>query len=180
VEVRPNVRRPTDLGGAFAAAVHQGTRLQLRPITHEVARRLLQTRSHDPSWAQGYPAPGDREAVAALVIGKPLYTESAPFLSYQIVRREDGLVIGGAGFHGPPDQRRSVSVGYGVVPAHEGRGYATEALLLLVDIARAHDVHVLKGDTLVTNAASRRVMEKAQFRCVRDDGRLRFYERRLR
>jgi RimJ/RimL family protein N-acetyltransferase len=155
-------------------------RLRLRAITHAVAEQILSPEHRDPSWAPGYPAAGDREAASALVIGKPTYLESAPFLTYQIVLRDDDLVIGGAGFHGPPDAQRSVSIGYGVVSEYEGRGYATEALLLLVEVASAHGVRVIKGDTALSNVASQRVMEKAGFRRVRDDDNLRYYERRIR
>ena len=47
---------------------------------------------------------------------------------------EDGVVVGGIGFHGPPSGD-VVEVGYGVVPAARGRGVATEALRLLLDVA---------------------------------------------
>lgn len=156
----------------------EGGRLELRPITQPLARRLLDG-PPDESWADGYPAPGDREAAAALVIGKPMYERNAPFLTYQLVRRSDGRVVGGAGFHGPPDADGVVIVGYGVVPEEEGRGYGTEALLMLVDIARRNGVRRVRGDAELDNRASQRVMEKAGFHWRHDDGKLRYYERRL-
>jgi [ribosomal protein S5]-alanine N-acetyltransferase len=52
----------------------------------------------------------------------------------------DGLMIGHAGFHGPPGVNAmqspdAVEYGYTIYPAWRGRGYATEAARLLMDMA---------------------------------------------
>ena len=53
----------------------------------------------------------------------------------------DGLgareAIGVAGYKGPPDATGTVEVGYGVLPGHRRRGYATEATRALVERAFA-------------------------------------------
>ena len=51
------------------------------------------------------------------------------------VVNEDDVVVGHAGFHGPPDELGDVEVGYTVVPEHRGRGWAKAALGAL--LARA-------------------------------------------
>lgn len=48
---------------------------------------------------------------------------------------EDGVVVGHAGFHKPPDENGDVEVGFTVLPEHRGRGWAKAALAAL--LARA-------------------------------------------
>lgn len=50
----------------------------------------------------------------------------------------DGAVIGHGGFHGPPDGRGMVEVGYSVDPPHRRRGHARSILAALLERAR-HD-----------------------------------------
>jgi RimJ/RimL family protein N-acetyltransferase len=42
--------------------------------------------------------------------------------------REDGRLIGDLGVHMPPDTEGSVEFGVSIAPAHQGRGYACEAV----------------------------------------------------
>ncbi|MEX0709592.1 MAG: GNAT family N-acetyltransferase [Chloroflexota bacterium] len=44
-------------------------------------------------------------------------------------------VIGSIGFHGPPDERGRLELGYAIDPAHRQRGYAAEAMTALFDWA---------------------------------------------
>ena len=78
-------------------------------------------------------------------------------------------MVGGIGFHGPPT-RNVVEVGYGVVGGGEGRGVATQALLLLLDVAAGLDgVQRVVGRTEESNVASQRVMLAAGMRFVGRD-----------
>lgn len=98
-----------------------------------------------------------------------------PFGAYEIRRREDGEAIGGIGFHGPPDEDGAVTIGYGLVPAAQGRGYAAEALRGLLRFARAQGVAQVRGDTDRGNTASQRVMRAAGMDLVGEDERLMYY-----
>src|ERR1044072_5590128 len=81
------------------------------------------------------------------------------------MEHESGLVIGTAGFVGPPDSAGSVEIAYGIVPDYEGRGYATEAAAALVAFARSDTrVRALCAHTLPARNASTRVLEKCGFR----------------
>lgn len=51
------------------------------------------------------------------------------------IERATGAVIGDIGFHGPVTGVATVELGYLILPASQGRGYATEAALALRDWA---------------------------------------------
>jgi ribosomal-protein-alanine N-acetyltransferase len=61
----------------------------------------------------------------------------AGWLAYVVVDVGGGLAVGHAGFHGPPDERRMVEIGYSVVPELRRRGYARATLIEL--LRRADD-----------------------------------------
>ncbi|MFJ9518852.1 GNAT family N-acetyltransferase [Kitasatospora sp. NPDC101801] len=67
----------------------------------------------------------------------------------------DGVVIGAAGFHGPPDARGMVEVGYGVAEGQRRRGYAKAILAALIRQAAAEPaVTVLRATVSPDNTAS--------------------------
>jgi [ribosomal protein S5]-alanine N-acetyltransferase len=83
---------------------------------------------------------------------------------FALVHRETGMVIGNAGFTGPPDARGMVEIAYGVVPLHQGHGYATEAANALVTWAERNGrVRIVRAHTLPETNASTRVLEKCGF-----------------
>jgi RimJ/RimL family protein N-acetyltransferase len=83
---------------------------------------------------------------------------------FAAVHREAGLVIGSAGFKGPPDAEGMVEIAYGVVPAFQRRGYATEMAKALVDYAlRDERVRLLRAHTLREANPSTRVLRKCGF-----------------
>lgn len=52
----------------------------------------------------------------------------------------DGQMIGHAGFHGPPgvnstQDPEAVEYGYKIFPSHRGRGFATQAAVMLMNVA---------------------------------------------
>lgn len=46
-----------------------------------------------------------------------------------------GTLVGLCGFKGPPDASGTVEIGYGLVPTAQGKGFATEAAIALIDHA---------------------------------------------
>jgi ribosomal-protein-alanine N-acetyltransferase len=71
--------------------------------------------------------------------------ESQKWLVRALVLREDGTMVGHAGFHGPPGTTGlapgKVELGYTVFPAFRGRGYATEAAVALMEWAEGQGIH---------------------------------------
>jgi ribosomal-protein-alanine N-acetyltransferase len=74
-------------------------------------------------------------------------------------------LVGDIGFKGPPDDLHTVEIGYSVLPAFQGRGYATEAVQALVAWGFAQPgVRRIVANCRADNAASIRVLEKAGMR----------------
>ena len=79
---------------------------------------------------------------------------------FAILQKESGELIGSIGFGGPNEMPY---VGYWVGRLHWNQGYATEAVLGLIDYARWLSIPSLQADTFPNNPASARVLAKAGF-----------------
>ncbi|MBO2466060.1 GNAT family N-acetyltransferase [Actinomadura violacea] len=148
-------------------------RLVLHPFTVAEAERLVAAGAAPEG---GYPTAMD-------VAGARRYLEVCardgdprPFGAFEVRVRADGRAIGGAGFHGAPDDEGAVTIGYGLIEAARGHGYAAETLRELLRFARAAGAARVKGDTDRGNVASQRVMAAAGMRLVAEDDELRYYE----
>jgi RimJ/RimL family protein N-acetyltransferase len=76
----------------------------------------------------------------------------------------DEVVVGHAGFHGPPDEFGDVEVGYTVVPEHRGQGWAKAALAELLRWADGEpDVKRVVATIAPDNAPSRAVVREFGF-----------------
>ncbi len=137
-------------------------RLVLRPITDSVVKAI-----HDGQrleyCASGFPEPGDTEIANLLTkVGLPAASDRG-YGHRLVVERQTALVIGGAGFFGPPSQGM-VEIGYGVVKSHRGRGYATEVVLALCEYAMSQTaVNRIIATADVANPGSVRVLQKSGF-----------------
>jgi [ribosomal protein S5]-alanine N-acetyltransferase len=86
---------------------------------------------------------------------------------FSIIHRASGATIGSCAYKGPPDGDQAVEIAYGVDPAYQGRGVATEAAQALVDYAlSSKKVRVVRAHTVLDGKASMRVLEKLRFACV--------------
>lgn len=91
--------------------------------------------------------------------------ENEGWWMYYVVAGEDGdrELIGLVGYKGPPAEG-TVEVGYGILPEHQRRGYATEATRVLIGRAFGHDgVRRVIAETLPHLQPSIGVMEKCGF-----------------
>ena len=85
-------------------------------------------------------------------------------LGFAVIDRAKQLVVGSAGFKGGPDAEGVVEIAYGIVPAFEGRGYATQAARALTAYAVGSGlVSLVIAHTLATPNASTRVLTKCGF-----------------
>jgi RimJ/RimL family protein N-acetyltransferase len=87
--------------------------------------------------------------------------EEIDFIFY---RRDDGLLVGKGGLHTIDWTVPKFEIGYWIRTSCAGQGFATEATLGLVELARsALGAHRLEICSDARNAASRRVAEKSGF-----------------
>jgi RimJ/RimL family protein N-acetyltransferase len=107
-----------------------------------------------------------RQMIADMQVKAPGETEpGGPWYQYIVERTSDGALVGdlGVGF-GVPGERQ-VELGYRILPAWQGQGYAREAVTALIDhLAAAHDVHRFVAVAAAPHAASRAVLEALGFR----------------
>jgi [ribosomal protein S5]-alanine N-acetyltransferase len=85
------------------------------------------------------------------VVGEP---EQGPWLTRVVVDEASGVAVGLAGFHGPPDERGIVEVGYETSPEHRRQGYARAAVVGLIDLAREGGATVVRASVAPDNAPS--------------------------
>ena len=130
-------------------------RIRLVPCTPEEVRAQIaqmdeRDRAHvSPAWLA-------RLAVATTV--------DPWVLGFSVVHAESGNAIGSCGFKAPPDANGMVEIAYGIAPAHQHNGYATEAAQALVQFARADArVQLIRAHTLEEKNASARVLVKCGF-----------------
>ncbi|MHB1885775.1 MAG: GNAT family N-acetyltransferase [Acidimicrobiales bacterium] len=149
----------------------QTSRLRLEPITAEVARLIASGEVSGLGVADGWPQAGTRNGVAlAMEHGHP-----AGWLV-----RCSGLVIGDCGIHAPVDDAGCVEIGYGLADPYRAQGFGTELVQAISDWLLAQGlVSAVRARTDRSNAASRRVLEKAGFIVVDAREEETVYERRL-
>ena len=109
--------------------------------------------------------------------------ESAHWVARAVVDEESGLVIGHAGYHGPPDENGMVEVGYSVDPRYRRRGHAREMLAELIRRAQSEpQVRIVRASISPDNVASLATIAGFGFIPVgeqwdADDGRELLFER---
>jgi [ribosomal protein S5]-alanine N-acetyltransferase len=111
-------------------------------------------------------SPSDRAQVSPDYLERLRASASAdPWLhGFAMVHRASGAVVGQCGYKGPPDSAGVVEIAYGVDPAHQSRGYATEAARAITAFALASGkVKVVRAHTLPEPNASTRVLTKCGF-----------------
>ena len=86
--------------------------------------------------------------------------------SFLIFERTDGAprLVGACGLGRRPSG--AVELGYWIARPHWGRGFATEACVALIDIARTLGLQTLEGSHFIDNPASGRVLEKLGFQPI--------------
>lgn len=85
------------------------------------------------------------------------------YTAWEIFLREDNTSIGDLGLKGP-QKNGAVEIGYGLSEPYWGKGYATEAVRVLIDWAFSQEnVYFVEAETAPENAASQRILEKLKF-----------------
>lgn len=87
--------------------------------------------------------------------------------SWLVIKKSDGTVIGDIGFKGKPDENRVVEIGYGLLEDYRNKGFATEAVGVLIHWAfSTSKVDKIVAKTLHDNYGSIRVLEKLNMKQI--------------
>jgi ribosomal-protein-alanine N-acetyltransferase len=114
------------------------------------------------------------------------WPQTAKWLPWAIVDRQTASLVGDAGFKGAPDEGGGCEIGYSIISSFRQRGYATEAVGIILHWAsRCRRIRTIHAEALENNLASQRVLEKHGFLFAgaydhADDGRTRRYELSIR
>ena len=95
----------------------------------------------------------------------------------------DGQIVGSGVFKDPPTEGWT-EIGYGVAPAVEGQGVATQITAWLCEYAASHGATTVRANTLPVAPASQKVLKKNGFTFVGifedpEDGTVHRYEKQL-
>jgi ribosomal-protein-alanine N-acetyltransferase len=95
-------------------------------------------------------------------------SESDPWAhGFSVVEQESGARVGDCVFKAPPSPDGVVEIAYAIEPVHQGKGFATEAVeLLLAFASRDERIRVIRAHTLEATNASARVLTKCGFQNV--------------
>ncbi|MBO9565516.1 MAG: GNAT family N-acetyltransferase [Niastella sp.] len=81
-----------------------------------------------------------------------------------VVERSSRLIVAELGFKGAPSDNGEIEIGYGTMPAQQGKGFMTEAVNgMLLWAKHRLDIACILAETDETNAASIRVLRKNNF-----------------
>lgn len=138
--LRALLRSLEDFENTAGLRVSDGIRDQLLSASPDFVARLQAAREPDP-WQFGF----------------------------GLIHKIDHVLMGMCGFPGPPDADGIAEIAYGIAPAYQGRGYATEAAQALCEFATNDNrVKMIRAHTLAEVHASTRILEKCGFRKIAD------------
>ncbi|MFJ8465354.1 GNAT family N-acetyltransferase [Streptomyces swartbergensis] len=154
-------------------------RLTLQGVTPAAAADLGAVGDGGFEWLGGDPAEGTRVGAGLVFKQYEDGVHRPEWGMYVLVRREDGRALGAMGFHGVPDESGRVEIGYDLVEAARGHGYATEALRALSAYALSRDeVRTVVANVERANTPSHDVLARAGFKAVAEDAEQVAYELR--
>ena len=152
-------------------------RLKLLPFTLELKKVTLTERARLPEMLgiaipDAWPGAGLQEALPFFIET----TEKDPMGRVWdgiIIHKADQIAIGGVGFHGPPDEAGRVEIGYNIIPAYEGQGYATEMVRQVIDWAfQTPGIETITAECRDDNISSIRVLEKVGMHRIAAQGNM--------
>lgn len=84
-----------------------------------------------------------------------------------VINKKNNTVIGDIGFKGKPNSESTVEIGYGIIPSEQGKGYATEAVMRIIQWAFSFkNVNKVVAECLNDNIPSIKVLEKLQMKRI--------------
>jgi ribosomal-protein-alanine N-acetyltransferase len=157
-------------------------RLVLIPITLEMTKSLI-AGSNEEIEKIGIKAnenwPTEDTMDILPIINRSLERDLEPsgFETWMIIKKDNMQVIGDIGFHGKPNEKGEVEVGYGIVELERRKGFGFEAVKAIMNwVYSQNEVKVIKADCLIDNKPSARILEKVGMKEINRDQDLIFWE----
>jgi RimJ/RimL family protein N-acetyltransferase len=153
--------------------------ITLRQADQALVHAVADGRRPENGWAEDFPTEGD---LAGLQMSRFDPNEHEPWSSSYLILVDD-VISGTIGFKGAPNEHGEAEIGYGVVRSRQGRGVASAALSLLLDLLEGRSLEIV-AETAHWNVASQTVLEKSGFlrageRRSREDGDLIVWRRHV-
>lgn len=108
-----------------------------------------------------------QEMVTKFTIPRMAEARGDEYLFYTfwiVIEKTTRLIVAELGFKGLPTGSGEIEIGYGTMPAYQGKGFMTEAVGgMLRWGSRRNDVQCILAETDETNAASIKVLRKNNF-----------------
>lgn len=152
------------------------------PVTFEITQSLLDGSSKeieklgiktDEKWPT-------RDTMHILpIINESLEKDKVPsgFEFWMIVKNDNMQVVGDIGFHGKPNKKGEVEVGFGLVEQERGKGFGFEAVKAIMNWLNSQDsAKVIKAKCLISNKPSARILEKVGMKEINRDHNLIYWE----
>jgi aminoglycoside 6'-N-acetyltransferase len=115
------------------------------------------------SWRAPYPEVAAQRFIESLLSSHP--DQPGEWFQFALTRREDPATLIGDLALGSMDEGRQAELGFTLAPAHQGAGYATEAVEALLDhLFTARGKHRVQAGCDARNARSARLLERVGFR----------------
>ena len=129
-------------------------RIRIYPVGREQMERMIAAERDEDL----------KKAYGEMLAGSLAHPEEREWYALWMIERRDGTPIGDLCFKGR-EAGRNPEIGYGLLEAFRGRGYAAEAVRLALQWAFRHPaVKAVEAETDPGNTASQRVLIKCGFR----------------
>jgi len=94
------------------------------------------------------------------------------YTMWLIIEKKSGTIIGGICFHGEPDDKGEVEIGYGIDEPYQNNGYMSETISGFTQwIFENKKAKIIKAETECDNLSSIRVLEKNGFKITEQTDR---------
>ncbi len=151
----------------------------LHPLAADEVERVLRRRpAPGEKWAVDYPSDVQVDYLQAYLI-EARSPQHDWYWQSQVRRRIDGLVVGGAGVTGPPDETGAVVIGYELAAEMSDSVHGVDIVKALIEIARGMGARRVTTDVFDDDQVRRHVYFAAGLTEELRDGRVVYLEREL-
>ena len=145
------------------------SRLRMIPLTSDLIRAAVSDRATLAAMVKAHvPAEWPNPDFAEMLQGEAKRLAQNPERGQWdgvIIHVADQMLIGAMGFKSGPDERGTVEIGYDIIPAYRGQGFAPEMARALIEWAFTQPgVERVTAECEANNAASITVLEKLGMR----------------